>query len=259
VLAVEAERDTWVSVLYYAQTGRGYRMLDVLPLPQRQHVRLTYPLPPGDAGLSRLLVWSGQPPEDLLAALTDAPLDSSRRVRGLLVEYWFARSATLAPPALPDARRLAQPAPAGFTLSRWPYAYASLDPDGTVQARNCSVAFRGLTRSDMDSWGALGEWQLDPAAPLALSVDIPLRRSYNRAVLLLRGTLAGLHPQPLSLRLEASGWQVGEMAVQQPAGAVELVSFDVSHDLQAGLNTLSVRCDGFGSSWLLRGAELWLQ
>lgn len=259
LLTLSASADCWVSVLYYAATGRGMELLDGLPLPPGQYTTLSFPLPPGDAGLTRLLVWSSRPGEAVLQALEEQALDPQRRLPGVLDERWFTRTAPgISLPAYDE--RQPHP-PEGFYRARYAAYSATLGTDGTVTARNCSVLFRGPTRFASDQWGSFGQWQLGAGTVLELKLALPSRRDYSRAVLRLQGRLDGpfAPSEAVRLRLEVNGWRSDEVTLSGGIGEPEQVSFDLSRSIEYGLNTLSLRSDSFGTDWLLRSIELWLE
>jgi hypothetical protein len=258
VATVRAARDCWISALYYSASGRGYLMLEALLIPVRHDTTATYPLPPGDAGLTRLVVWETRPKAALLAQLVNVPVDPARRVPGLLEELWLPRSRPQAPEIWLDERLRLHPAPQQFMLSRQPYAAATLGLDDVVEARNCAVTFRGITVPGSDVWGSFGQWQIGVGNSVQILVPLPLGSGVRHAELRLQGQQAVVRGQA-SLELGIEGWRSTEVPLQAGAGEMELVSFDLSHDLQPGLNTLSLRMANPGGNWLLRSLELWVE
>jgi hypothetical protein len=234
------------------------QLLDALPLPYSQQTTLTFPLPPGDNGLTRLAVWHERPAAAMLAQLELAAWQPGLELPGLVDERWYSRSQPAA--ALPYTDdRLPSP-PQGFFRARGPNVRATIGADGAVLARNCGVYFHGPLRFGSDNWGSYGQWQLG-GPPLELKMVLPKRRDYSRAVLRLHGRLDGpfAPSQPLHLRLEVNGWASGEVALAGSIGEAEQVSFDVSQNIEYGLNTFSLRSDGLGADWLLRSLELWIE
>jgi hypothetical protein len=262
-LSLQAAQPGWVSVLYYSETGQGYNLLDALPLPASQHTQLTFPLPPGDNGLTRLIVWQRQPEAEVLVRLEHAALDAQRRTGGLSDERWFARTTPGAVAAPTDERLRYERAPAGILRSRTPYVWATLGPDGVASAKNCAVQYSGPTRIGMDNWGAFGQWQLGVGGSLKLQFVLPSRREFNHAVLRVQGQLSGQGPggRPALLQLDLDGRRIGETPPAGAAGTVEQLSFDLSQTIGYGLNTLSLRngAAGGGGDWLLQNIELWVE
>jgi hypothetical protein len=261
VLALRGTQPAWVSVLYYAEAGPGYSLLDALPLPAGQQTELTFPLPPGDAGVTRLIVWDAQPAADRLTALLTDAVDPQQRTAGLVDERWFSRTTPRIGGRYQDERWDYERPPGGILLSRTPYTWATVGADGVVTAKNCAVQFSGMTRVGTDSWGAFGQWQLGAGSDLGLQFVLPARRDFTRAVLRLQGaqTAPLLPGQAPTIQLDLNGWRAGESPVTAAPGGAEQVSFDLSQNLQYGLNTLALRSSGFGSGWLLQRIELWVE
>jgi hypothetical protein len=259
LLTLTASDECWVSVLYYAATGRGMELLDGLPLPPGQHTTLSFPLPPGDAGLTRLLVWRTRPDAAMLEELGASALDPERILPGLVDERWFRRVQPGVSLPVYDER---QPhAPSDFFRARYPVYSATLGSNGVVTTRNCSVLFRGPTRFASDQWGSFGQWQLGAGTVLEIKLVLPSRRDYSRALLRLQGQLDGpfVPSEAVRVRLEVNGWRSDEVLLGAGIGVQEQVSFDLSQSIEYGLNTLSLRSDSFGTDWLLRSIELWLE
>jgi hypothetical protein len=257
-LSLTAGRDCWASVIYYAQTGRGLLLLDGLPLPAGQQTTLTFPLPPGDSGYTRLLLWDARPAAGALRLVEAKALDPQRRLAGVLDERWFSRSKP--GPQLPPYSDFDMGVPAGIFRARLPNVRAGLLPDGTVVARNCAVYSRGPVRTGSDTWGSFGQWQLTSGMPLELKMVLPSRRDYSHVVLRLQGTAGSIAPrEALRLSVEVNGWRGAEQTLSGGKGEAEQVSFDVSQNVEYGLNTFTLRMESFGAEWLLRRIELWIE
>jgi hypothetical protein len=259
LVTISVSQDAWVSVLYYSSSGRGYRMLDELLVPTRHHTTAVYPLPPGDDGLTRLIVWDTRPKPSLLDSLALAPVQANRRIADLVAEQWFPRSRPQPAQVWLDERQRIQPLPLQFFLSREPYAAATLGTDDVVRARNCAVTFRGLTLVDNDIWGSFGQWQLGVGNKLQVSVPLRNGMGLRQAELRIQGQQAVATRGQTGIELDVNGWRTTEVPLQAGVGELELLSFDVSHDLEPGMNTLSLRTSSAGSNWLLRSIELWIE
>jgi hypothetical protein len=260
LVTLQLARDAWVSTLYYSASGRGYRMLNELLVPVRHRTTASYPLPPGDDGYTRLIVWESRPKDSVLELLLATPvLASGTRIPELLFEEWFPRSQPLAAQPWRDERQRIQLAPLQFLLSREPYAAARLRTDDVVEALNCSLTFRGQMLVDSDIWGSYGQWQLGLGNALQLTVPLRTGMGLRHAELRLQGQQPDTPHGQAGLQLDVNGWRSTEISLRAGESEMELLSFDVSHDLQPGLNTLSLRTTASGSNWLLRSIELWIE
>jgi hypothetical protein len=257
----------FVSLLYYAGNGSSFAAHRALPLPVNHTTTLTFRLPVGEYGITRLILWKSAPADSWLRHLALNPNDLSTAVPGLVAQRWFQRDSAAEMPRsmlLPwegSLRRTVE-APASFLAAPWPWFSAHLAPGHIVEAKNCAVLFDGIETFDV--YGVARHWPLSWSAQLEVDFELPLSISVSQAQL----EVAGLPVKregfgPADLEVTVNGWRVpwpdaGAYA-GDAAATMQLSAWQVGQYLKTGSNTVVLAAPTGVESWQVEAVRLWIQ